>query len=123
MKQLKQLALIWFLAATPVTVAGSPEGLDFAHSRYNYKDHILYAGRPSNTYPELVRVHPDGSCEFRLYQPGGDNNVGDYFHVTVSSPNQIPEGTSDYYGFVLECNFSKQSAKVREFDMSSPKVK
>ena len=87
---------------------------------FKYQDNRIYAGKSSPVHPELVRANPDGTCEFRLEQSHGGEGDDPYFKTSARAGEQINEGESDYFGFVIECDASKNSALIRSFDLGSP---
>ena len=80
-----------------------------------YKDFTLVAGKPSpkGCYPELVRIEKSGRAVFRLQQDGP-------VIVRAAAGEQIPEGESDFYGFVLHVDVKRQTAVIRQYDLSKP---
>src|ERR1041385_1776052 len=80
-----------------------------------YRDVFLTAGQKGPSYAELVRVRPDGTCEFRFYQPSSDVPSDGYFRTTAKAGEQIDGGASDYHGEVLSATAAHQTAIVREY--------
>ena len=89
--------------------------------RMAYRDYLLYAGKPSPIYPELVRANRDGSCAFRLMQPHGEPGEDPYFRTIARIGEQIKEGESDFLGYLVACDASTNTATVRDFDMGRPR--
>jgi hypothetical protein len=83
--------------------------------RLAHQDFTLIAGKPSpkGCYPELVRVERSGRAIFRLQQDGP---------VIVRAPagEQIPEGESDFYRFVIRVDAKRQIAIIRQYDLGKP---
>ena len=80
-----------------------------------YRDFTLLAGKPSpkGCYPELVQIEKSGRAVFRLQQDGP-------VIVRAAAGEQIPEGESDFYGFVLHVDIKGQTAVIRQYDLSKP---
>jgi len=103
-------ALIIFSSAIlsfSVTFGGEP--------RLAHQDFTLVAGKPSpkGCYQELVRVEKNGRAVFRLQQDGP-------VIVRAAAGEQIPEGESDFYGFVIRVDAKRQTAVIRQYDLGRP---
>jgi hypothetical protein len=83
--------------------------------RLAHQDFTLVAGKPSpkGCYPELVRVEKSGRAVFRLQQDGP-------VIVRAAAGEQIPEGESDFYGFVIRVDAKRQTAVIRQYDLGRP---
>ncbi len=83
--------------------------------RLVHRDFTLTAGkpRPKGCYPELLRIKKDGRAIFRLQQ---DAPV----MVRASAVEQIPEGESDFYGFVIRVDVKRQTAIIRQYNLGKP---
>ena len=92
------MILFWLVASS---CAGGQPG----EPRLAHQDFTLVAGKPSpkGCYPALVRVEKSGRAVFRLQQDGP-------VIVRASAGEQIPEGESDFYGFVIRVD-TKQTAR------------
>ena len=106
-----------------VSFAENSGTMGWANAHLKHKDFVLEAGRKSPAYPELVRANRDGSCDFRLRQPGSDTSADGYYHTRARPNQQIKEGDSDFYGFLLVCDYTTQRATIRDFDLSTVKSK
>jgi len=82
-----------------------------------HHDVVLAAGRKGPSYAELVRVRPDGTCDFRFYQPSSDVRSDGYFRTTARVGEQVDGGASDYYGRVVSADPVHQTAIVREYQL------
>ena len=109
MKPLVLMAFIFSLVAFSCSTAFSSE------PRLAHQDFTLVAGKPSpkGCYPELVRVEKSGRAVFRLQQDGP-------VIVCASAGEQIPEGESDFYGFVIRVDAKRQTALIRQYDLGRP---
>lgn len=94
------------------TLIGWPAG---DSPRCKHRDFALRAGKhsPEGCYPQLVRVEKNGRAVFRLEQGGP-------VFVAARAGDQIPEGESDFYGVVLRVDPKRQTAVIREYDLSRP---
>ena len=83
--------------------------------RLAHKDFTLIAGKPSpkGCYPQLVRVEKNGLAVFCLQQDGP-------VIVRALAGEQIPEGESDFYGFVIRVDVKRQTAVIRQYDLGKP---
>jgi hypothetical protein len=110
MRPLLSALIIFSSAILPfsvVTFGGEP--------RLAHQDLTLVAGKPSpkGCYPELVRVEKNGRAVFRLQQDGP-------VIVRAAAGEQIPEGESDFYGFVIRVDAKRQRAVIRQYDLGRP---
>ena len=105
-----KIAVVFFGLATLAVSFGRS-----AEPRLAHKDFTVIAGKPSpkDCYPELVRVEKNGCAVFRLQQDGP-------VIVRAAAGQQIPEGESDFYGFVLRVDVKRQSAVIRQYDLGKP---
>lgn len=97
-------------------VVASPWSVALAREpRLAHRDFTLVAGKPSpkGCYPELVRVEKSGRAVFRLQQDGP-------LIVRASAGEQIPEGDSDFYGFVRRVDIKRQTVVIRQYDLGKP---
>ena len=76
-------------------------------------DYSLTVGDPGRGYPSLVRVKRDGIAVFTVW---GEKP----FEVEAGPGEQIPEGDSDFYGFVVSSDPRSQSVIIRSYDLGSP---
>ena len=92
------------------TLIGWPAG---DPPRCKHRDFALRAGKrsPDGCYPQLVRVEKNGRAVFRLEQDGP-------VFVAARAGDQIPEGESDFYGVVLRVDSKRQTAVIREYELS-----
>jgi len=113
-----------FVALTAVSLLGGCAATSPTHfsnsddSQLPHRDYTLAAGRPSPAYAELVRVHRDGSCDFRFHQPSSDTPQDGYFRTSAKPGEQIDGGMSDFQGRLLSANFARQTATIRVYDLS-----
>ena len=113
------LAVAGFLAGCAATspmrpsISGEPQ--------LPYRDYMLAAGRPSPAYAELVSVRADGSCDFRFHQPSSDTPPDGYFRTSAKPGEQIDGGASDFYGRLLNADYSRQAAAIRVYDLADAK--
>lgn len=83
--------------------------------RCEFRDYTLAAGlpSPSGCYPELVRVERSGHALLRLQQKAA-------IYVDATPGYMIPEAESDFCGVLLDTDFRRQSAIIRQYDLGRP---
>ena len=107
------------LLAIALGLTGCASRSPIVDSRLPHRDVVLTAGRKSASYAELVRVRPDGTCEFRFHQPSSGTPADGYFRTTARVGDQIDGGDSDFHGFLVAADATRQTATVREYELGS----
>jgi hypothetical protein len=74
----------------------------------------MTVGDPDNGYPSLVGVKRDGVAVFTVLD--GETP----YEVEAGPGEQIPEGDSDFYGFVISSDPKSQSVIIRSYALDSP---
>ena len=107
-----------FFLLLPLMAGCSTEPLDQLASWDRHLAHRDYTVTRTSRDPQLLAVEPTGRCRFRFYQPVEENPDG-YFYTSASPGEQIDGGTSDFTAKLLNADFKRQQATIRQYDLGS----
>lgn len=85
-----------------------------------HRDYVLVVGHnPPVGCPELVRMHPDGTSEFRFYMPDAQDAVEpDGYQYTEAKPGEVLSfSETDFFSKLMSADYAHQKAILRVYNL------